>query len=323
MLFLFRTNQVLYSILLILYTIVLRISYFITPYTTPATNDGFLSVFFKECLNSHYLLANTAIVFLISLQAILINNLTAKYRLFDEVTLFPGLFYIMLVSSISDFLPLSSILLGNTFLILAISALFATYKTPKCADAIFNIGFWIGTASLFYNAFVFFLLLAWFGLFSLRSFKAKESLIMLIGYLLPFGFALTYFFWIDQISIFWNTYFLAQFNLLDFNLDGGANYYKLLILGLFFLMGLFNGYSFNKSFKTRNYMNIIYLTLLISGITFLFQDNIRITHFLIIMIPLSILVAARFLSMSKTTAEFVHLFLFIGIILFQFKVFNL
>ena len=86
-------------------------------------------------------------------------------------------------------------------------------------------------------------------------------------------------------------------------------------------MGLFNSYTFEKSYRTRNYMNIFYATLFISGFTFLFQQNIQLSHFLIIAIPISILLAARFLAMSKTTAEFIHLLVFLAIILFQFDVF--
>lgn len=286
-------------------------------------NDGILSLFIKDWLGNNYIITGIITLLIVFFQSILINNLVNKYRLFREVTLFPGLFYILLVSAVQDFLPLSSILLGNTFLILALSNLLSIFKSSKCADAIFNVGFWIGAAALFYNAFALFLLLALFGLAILRTFKLKEAMMIISGYILPFLFASVYYFWQDQFQSYWNTYFFSQFSLIDFKLAGGWNtYYKLIILAFFLVMGLFNGYQFEKSYKIRSFMNIFYWTLLISGTTFLFQENIQLSHFLIIAPPLSVLLAARFLSLSKTTAELFHFFLFISIMLFQFNVFT-
>lgn len=322
MLSIFRTNQAAYSLLLLFYAAVLRVSYFFNAYPVDMANDGILSEFIKNGLGNNYILTGIITLFIVFGQAILINRLANKYRLFKEVTLLPGLFYILLVSAIQDFLPLSSILLGNTFLILAITSLLSIFKSAKCADAIFNVGFCLGAAALFYNAFILFLFLALLGLMVLRAFKIKEAMMMITGYILPFIFASFYFFWNDQLSIYWDTYFFKQFSFIDFRLtDNGNTYYKLIILAIFFIMGLFNGYSFEKSYKTRNFINIFYSTLFISGFTFLFQDNIQLSHFLIIAIPLSILLTARFLAMSKTTAELVHLFIFIAIMLFQFNVF--
>lgn len=322
MLSIFRTNQVAYSILLLFYAAILRVSYFFNNYPDDMANDGILSVFVKNGLGNNYIVVGIATIFLVFGQAVLINILANKYRLFREVSLLPGLFYILLVSAIQDFLPPSSILLGNTFLILAITSLLGVFKSTKCADAIFNVGFWLGAAALFYNAFILFLLLALLGLMVLRAFKIKEAMMMISGYILPFIFASFYFFWQDQLSTYWDTYFFNQFSLIDFRLtDNGNTYYKLTILALLFFLGLFNGYSFEKSYKIRNFINIFYSTLFISGFTFLFQNNIQLSHFLIIATPLSILLTARFLSLSKTTAELVHLLIFIAIMLFQFNVF--
>ncbi len=324
MLSIFRTNQAAYSLFLLLYALVLRISYFFNAYPVDMANDGILSVFVKNGLGNNYVVTGIVTLLIVFVQSILVNHLANKYRLFKDVTLLPGLFYILLVSAIQDFLPLSSILLGNTFLILALTSLLGIFKSAKCADAIFNVGFWLGAAALFYNAFILFLFLGLLGLMVLRTFKFRESIMMITGYLIPFIFASFYFFWNDQLTIYWDTYFFKQFSFIDFRLTGGGNtYYKLIILAIFFLMGLFNGYSFEKSYRIRNFINIFYSTLFISGFTFLFQDNIQLSHFLIIATPLSILLTARFLAMSKTTAELIHLFIFIAIMLFQFNVFHI
>ena len=323
MLSLFRTNQVTFSILLLIYALVLRISYFWGNTPIDIANDGVLASLVKNYIGENTIWTGILILLIVFIQALLVNNLANKYRLFKETTLFPGLFYILLVSSIQDFLPLSAVLLGNTFLILAITNLLSIFKNNKCADAIFNVGFWIGVAALFYHAFVLFLFLGLLGLLVLRSFKLKEAIMLISGYLLPFIFVSVYYFWHNELQTYWQTHFFDQFSLLDLPPARGWNtYYKFIIIGSLIVMGLFNTYTFERSYKIRNYMNIFYTTLIISGLTFLFQENIQLNHFLIIATPLSILLAACFLAMTKTTAEFIHLFLFIAIMLFQFDVFT-
>lgn len=321
MLAIFRTNQAAFSIFLLLYALVLRSAYFFNAFPVDMANDGVLSLWTKDWFGNSYIISGILTLLVVFVQGVLINTMVNKYRLFREVTLFPGLFYILVVSAVQDFLPLSSILLGNTFLILAIYNLLSIFKAKKCADGIFNTGLWIGTAALFYHAFAFFLFLGLIGLLVLRNFKLKELLMIISGYILPFIFSSAYYFWQDQFSEYWQVHFFTQFNFLDFRWAGGWNtYYKLIILMLLFAVGLFNRYTFEKSYQTRSFMNIFYTALFISGLTFFFQENIQISHFLIIATPLSILLAASFLSMSKTTAELIHLLLFMGILLFQFNV---
>lgn len=323
MLSLFRTNQVAFSILLLVYALILRLSYFLGRTPHDMANDGVLAIFIKNYLGDSTLTIGIITLFVVFVQALLVNNLANKYRLFKEITLFPGLFYILLVSCIQDFLPLSAVLLGNTFLIIAITNLLNIFKNSKCADAIFNVGFWIGVAALFYHAFVLFLFLGLLGLIVLRTFKFKEAVMLLTGYLLPFIFVSVYYFWQNEFDAYWQTHFFEQFSFLDFPRPlGWTTYYKYTILGVLIIMGVFNRYTFEKSYKIRNFMNIFYTTLIISGLTFLFQENIQISHFLIIATPLSILLAACFLAMSKTKAEFIHLFIFIAVMLFQFNVFT-
>lgn len=286
-------------------------------------NDGALSVFLRNAIGNNTWLEGGITIFVLFIQAFLVNELAMRHRLFNETTLLPGVFYLLLTSMLQDFFPLSAILLGNLFLIIALDALMSTYKRPKSAGAIFNAGFWVGLASLFYSSFGFFLVLVFLGLSILRNFVLKERLMLLCGFLVPFLFMSTWFFWQDGLGGYWQTYFAEQFSFLNFRYDQSHSFLiKLVLLILVFLMGLFNGYSFNKSIQTRNFIRIVYLTLFISGLTFLFQPSVTITHFLIMMVPLSLLVTARFLSLSPSMAEFIHTILFLTVLFFQYSGFD-
>ena len=171
MLSLFRTNQVVFNLLLLLYLIVLRLHYFLYP--APSKVNAYR--IFPDTISAYLeqpLLQGVAVILLIFVQVFMINNLAMKHRLFNENTLFPGLFYILTTSVLVDFFPLSAILFGNFFLMIALDNLLSTYKQHQCADKIFNVGFWIGVASLFYASFVFFFLLALVGLSFLRAIKS-------------------------------------------------------------------------------------------------------------------------------------------------------
>ena len=114
------------------------------------SSAGVLSHVAYNYLGTHGWLPDLISLILVLLQALLLNILSARFRVSREVTMFPGLFYILLMSTLPSFLHLSPVLMGNTFLILAISSLFNAYNKSSVADSIFNIGFWIGVASLFY-----------------------------------------------------------------------------------------------------------------------------------------------------------------------------
>lgn len=323
MLSLFRTNQFVFNLLLVIYAGILRFSYFLKPIEQEVGNDGVLSVFFINWLPENTLVEGILVILFLVLQAILINNLAMKHRLFDENTLLPGLCYVLLMSLVHDFFPLSSILFSNFFLIIALDQLMSTYKRPKSADHIFNTGFWTGIASLFYSSFILFFLLAFIGIGLLRNFKWKERLMLLCGFLIPFLFVSAWFFWNDALNQYWQTYFASQFSFLSFQYEQTSVFLiKLGLLVVLFLLAFFNNYEFSKSNQIRSYVNIIYLTLLISGLTFLVQPNVTILHFLIIMVPLSLLLTARFLKFNKSMAELVHAFLFLTILFFQYRGFE-
>ena len=323
MLFLFRTNQIVFNLFLLLYLVILRASSFWNPVTSKVANEGALSVFFRNAIGNNPLVEGGIVIVVLFLQAVLLNNLAMRHRLFNESTLLPGLFYLLMTSMLQDFFPLSAILFGNLFLIIALDALLSTYKRPNCAGAIFNTGFWVGVASLFYSSFVFFLLLILIGLGLLRNFSLKERLMLLSGFLVPSLFMSTWFFVQDGLTGYWQTYFAEQFSFMNFQYDQSQAFLiKLFLLLVFFLLGFFNGYSFNKAVQTRNVVKIIYLTLFVSGLTFLFQPSVTILHFLIIMVPLSLLVTARFLAFSPSVAEFIHTVLLLTILFFQYRGFD-
>lgn len=261
------------------------------------------------------------LVFL-SIQAVLINVLVSNHRLASEVSLFPGLFYILIASALPSFLCLSPIHLANTFLIIALGILMATYKQSSCADLIFNVGLWLGVASLFYPPFLLFIFVGMAGLNVLRAYKIRERLMILAGMATPYFLAALYCFWNNELALFLDLQFFKPFEFWSF-----AKYeaWELVVeLAFWFLLilitlGSIGAYNFKMQLQVQKKISIVYWALLIGGLTTCFQKGVSIEHLLVTVVPLGILISFNFILVSRRWAEMLHLVLLVLILCWQYK----
>jgi len=144
------------------------------------SQSGIFSELLYQWISPHSMEGFVVATILVFLQAVTINVIVGKYRIANEISLLPGMFYVLLSSAFSEFLYLSPLILANTFYIIVLMELFSIYRKYSAAGAIFNIGLWTGVASLFYGSYLFLFILAMAGLGILRSFKLKEQLISTI-----------------------------------------------------------------------------------------------------------------------------------------------
>ncbi|RMG76838.1 MAG: hypothetical protein D6714_20665 [Bacteroidetes bacterium] len=309
---------------MIFYILLLRLSVFIVPGSVPENvHAGVLAEhlyhFFKPDSPGAHIFA----FLLLLVQAMLLNALVIRHRLGHAPNLFPGVFYIMFCSAFPDFHTLSPVLLGNTFLIFALGELFKTYKNPQCADHIFNVGFWTGVASLFYFPFIFFVIGGLIGLGILRAFSIREQLILLFGAITPYFLAATYFFWHDQLGSFWQKQVSDNLRLFDFRFDFAQSEQLiktgLLVLALLVMFLSMGAYKAKKVIQIQKKIDILLVSLFIGLLTFLFQAEVTMEHFLILAVPAGVLLAFNFSDMTKQWAESVHLILLLILLAIQYK----
>ena len=324
MLSFFRTNQQIANLFLIIYTLLLRGSvFFVFPEGSIASGGVFskslFSIISQESLFS-FLFAS----FLIFLQGAVINLIVAQFRISSEVSLLPGVFFILLASAIPEFLFLSPALIANSFLILVLLELFAVYKKYQPAGNIYNTGFWVGLASLFYVPDLFFIILVLVGLGSLKAFKFKERIVVLTGFITPYILTGVYFFWTDRFSEFLQSQFTAQFGFLSFQNTSDNEYiFKLIFFSLLLLFVIisYNRYMLKKKIQSQKYISILYWFLYLAGFSAIFTHSLELGHLIVLTPALGILLSFSFLRMSKPLAEAIHFLLFVAVIIFQFKVF--
>lgn len=233
MLAFFRTNQLLANIFLLPYVVLLHLHLFIYPGKTTLIDydQGILSSWIIGWIGQNVMWNNIASVLLLFLQAIMINLLVINNRLSREISLFPGLFYILIASSIPSFLPLSPLIIANTFFIACLISLFSVYKKPIVASTILNAGIWIGLASLAYFSYFSLFILGLIGLNILRAFKIRERLMLLSGVFIPFFLLGVYFFWEGQLAFYLNRAFYFRLNWNEFIM--GLEDFNYLKIGFF------------------------------------------------------------------------------------------
>ena len=321
MLTFFRTNQPLANIFLLAYLGIVRLSTFIHPLPIVPKSQGILTQWMYVDLNPIGFWGNFAAFFLVFVQAVFINITMSRYRVSSEISLLPGLFYCLITAILPDFLTLSSALLANTFLILALFYLFEVYKNSYVAPRIFDVGFWIGVASLFHCSYILFVICGIVGLGILRGLRLKELLMFLIGVLVPFFLFGVYLFWNDKLY-YLPKHFSDNLSFFSFvHYTNPAVYLKLGIMGLLISIALlvYGQFLSKRSIATQKFLSCIYWMLLVGGITTLFQSGVDINHLLVVSVPLSILLSMLFQRIGIATAEVFHMLLLGIALIFQFE----
>ena len=321
MLFLFRTNQFLLSIFFVIYAVILRYAFFINTHVEKAVpKGGIMSDWLYEMVDPQSTTAGIISILLIVFQAIVINQMVTEYRMAKQITLFPGLFYILFGSFGLSLLPFSSGLIANTFVLLAIYQLMNVYKEHSAAANIFNVGFLISLASLFHYGYFIFIIIALLGLNILRGFRFKEILILLIGLITPYYFVGVYAYWYDFLPLLYETQ-ISNFGFLDFNIQWNYNTIAVFALyGLLLLIALlnFSRYNLSKRMHARKNIEIVFLALFFTSFIVFFQKNITADDLIIVAPYLGILLSFNFVNMDRSWAELFHGAIFIGALVLQY-----
>ncbi len=325
MLSFFRTNQLAASALLLFYAALLHLPSLLSPdksLVPVADHAGILGHWFYALVGTQGLVPVLLTIGLLFLHAVLINVFVSNHRLAEEVSLFPGLFYILVASSLPAFLCLSPIHIANTFLIIALSVLMTTYKQPSGADYIFNTGMWIGIASLFYPPFLLFCFVAMAGLNVLRAYKIKERLMIFAGMATPYLLVGLYCFWYNNLHSFIDIQFIKPFGFWSFakynlqELIVELSFWGLLIL---IVLGSIGVYNFKMQLQVQKKISVLYWALLMGGVTTCIQQQVPVEHILIIAVPVGIMISFNFIRMSGRWAEMLHLVLLVIILCWQYK----
>lgn len=305
----FKNNLFVNSLLLLPYLAIIRINSILNPIAyTVLDSDTFITKSIFSILGGP-LTQNIIAIVVLYFHMLYINRLVIQHRLANQVTLLPGLIYAIFMSLLPEYSFLTPYLIANTFILIAISQIFKTYKRPKAADVLFNIGFLIAIAALFEPNYIFLLIIGILGLFVLRSLKLFEVFQLLSGALLVLISFCSIFYLLD-ISILPELTKVSLHPRLEIFSNRGGALYKILIVFVISVFTVLNygSYTLKKNIQTQKKIDILYWFMLSSLIILFINDTMDSSQLLLLFIPLSILLNSTFINIKSILfQEVIHI----------------
>ena len=264
---------------------------------------------------------------LVFLQAVYINRIVVKHRMSIQITLWPGLVYILLCSIVPQCTYLSAVLIANSFILAAFSDIFKIYKRPFAIKFIFNSGVFISIAAMIYPPYIAYLLAGFIGLSIIRSFKTKEMLQYLSGVLVPFMLYGSWTFYRGVLQEKMSGLVEGKFGFPSDIIPKDTNgYIFLALILLFIIIAIFSysSYSMKKSIQVQKKIDILFWMIVSAMIALFINDNLTVDHLLMLSVPLGILLSMNLLKIkSAIFPELIHLGILILIFVLHFGVLTL
>lgn len=320
----FRTSQIVAAIPLAIYALLLHLGGLLGHVKMPdGASAGSLiyDAWFGNIAATPFLASLSAMV-LVVVQGFVVNVLIDQFRLLGERNWFPGLFYVLVASSVPSLTFLSAPLVAATFVPFSIWGVFKAYQKPNVTAAIFDAGFWVGVASLFYPPSILLLIGAFAGFGVVRSFSMRERAVLLSGFFVPVFLAWSFYFWLDRGG---------EFRDIQFNLDLlpafvgewgvlqwlQAAWWSAVLLTAFLSFGWLTS---RKLIQTQKSVKVLYWSLTSALISSLWAEHWNWQQLLLCSPALGSILALLFASIRrKIWAEWWHFVLFAAAMFFQYR----
>lgn len=321
---LFRNNQFTTAILLAFYVALTHLSALLEmvhPSPGEDLEGGVLYLAWFSWADEHALWSAVAAAVLVFIQALAVNILADEFRLLDDRSWLPGLFYVLMTACMPGFLFLSPPLVATTFIPMVLRRIFKAYNQPKATALVFDAAFWTTVASLFYPPAIFLLIAVYFSFGIMRAYSFRERVVSLVGVLTTLFLAWLWYFWKDMGWDFWHIQFGGLFGIYrfgDFESSDFVMLQKAGLLAILFLIVIlsYGMYMSRKLIQTQKCVSVLYWFFFVGALSILLRENPNPAHFILIMPAIGIFLAMSFSSFrSAAMAELFHLAL-LGFILF-------
>lgn len=260
--------------------------------------------------------------FLVFIQAAIINRLFIKQSMIGEINLYPGLSYILLTALHPSFIGISSLLLANTTLLIALAYLFDVLKKEKQEETRFMAGWWIAVSGLIYTPYFILVLFGLIAMSMLKTLKLKDIFQYLTGFISPFfiGWMMRIIIADDLKTGMQNLF--ATFGIPSIQkVENLADIITLSIIGLLLLISIlgYNQIIARKNIHAQKKIDTMYALVFFCIPMILFPLIISVQFLMVLMIPFSLFMAVLLrLIKHPAAAESIHFILFVAAILTQF-----
>lgn len=254
----------------------------------------------------------TTLNFIVFLLILFLHNFITRKNNLTQNNTYALYFFVLMFAIFPKSIHQSNILLSNFFLFFAYRRIYSLRSNLETVYKIFDSGFWIGMATIFYGWSILFLILEFAAINLFRKSKWNQTFIMIIGFITPIFLYFTYLVLIDsqyKFELLWT--FPTSFQYSNYNA------FKLLfpisILLVFTLWAIYP--TLRKSFKSKKKFKVTYylllLHLLIAAIIALISPIKDGSEYLFFFFPFSILFANYIQTIQDYWFKEVVLWLFL------------
>jgi hypothetical protein len=257
------------------------------------------------------------------LQALYFNYLGQKRQLFGERNYVPAFLYILIVNISFDLSTLSPALMSTTFLLLAFGTLTKQMQREGITEEVFEAGFYLSIATLFYIPSAVFIVWLFFALLIYTGANIRQHALAIFGFLFPIALTFLFFFFQDAVHFLNRNLLRSVFQTRQYNL----NSYQSVILTLFIplliaVLGFFRTVAFARftNYQSRN-QQIMVLWFIVGLLTIGLMPYIAPMQF-IVLVPPMVFFVTNFFMLSKRKlwlAELSMLAVFCGILIIQYR----
>lgn len=292
---------------------------FISPGSLVSENSMPFYNLFALLLGELSFVANCLAILLLVVQSIMLNNIVTKNQILSRNNYLPSLLYVVIMSSCPSLLNLHPVLFANFFLIIAIGRILIVYRQENIFSNVFDTAFLIGIASLFYFPAIALFPFIWIALSILRPFAWREWVIPLTGLIVPYFFVGVYFFWFDELGLFWHESIAAPIADRSNTIVINESFYFLIGISLMILFLSFRKLSKGLNTNTvraKKLLTVLAWFSIFSLISVLMAPSYSINYFALTAIPLSVFATSYFLSTRNRLWTEVIFLLLIGAIVY-------
>ena len=172
---------------------------------------------------------------LVSVFQIVYFNYVVNHRdVYPDRTFWPGLIYMLFMHISFDCLTLSPVLMSTSFLLLAFGTLIRQMDRRGATDEVFEVGFYIGIAALFYLPSALFIIWVALSLLFYTGATFRQYSLTVFGFLFPIAATVLFYYLRDSLDDFNRNLLASVFRVRQYPLSD----FQSLLASLFIPLGL-------------------------------------------------------------------------------------
>ena len=328
MLSLFRSNNPAVVIFYLLYLILFRVCFsflsvnadFVFEHHEPLS--ALLFSFFKNTSTGYPTISLVLSAVFCFIQALLVNGIVNENKILAKKNYVAGALFIVFASFFKESLLLTPSSIALTFIILCTARIFSLVRKEKSYGDIFDVGFLVAIAALFYFPCVLFILFAYIGLSTVRPFNYREWIIVLLGFLSPFLLVFTYYYWNDKAALLLAD--MANVHPQGWLIRGSFELSDKIVIGgmaicTVICLTLLPGSLYSSLIQVRKFANTLVVFVVLVIVAIALQQTIHLSHLVLLALPLGIITSMVLMQIKRNwLTEVMHIILILLVLVGQY-----